>query len=206
MRTSVRHLFICTLLFILPVAGLAQTTRATRDWADRLTATDSKVRASAATDLVRGGQRSLPMLRRLLDIDNEDLRLKTFDVIRRLGPTAIPLMVELLRDERVAIRRTAVDVLIDLPPYTQSIQPALRRALRDDDAEVAGDAARAGRVGRQGHAFGPRARQDALARRPVCPRLRGRSPRLYRTDRERSDPGSRQGRKRPDARRPMGGV
>ena len=44
---------------------------------------------------------------------------------------------------RSRIRRTAVDALIDLAPDTQSIQPALRRALRDDDSEVAGDAARA---------------------------------------------------------------
>jgi outer membrane protein assembly factor BamB len=33
--------------------------------------------------------------------------------------------------------------LIDLAPDTESIQPALRRALRDDDSMVAGDAARA---------------------------------------------------------------
>ena len=49
------------------------------------------------------------MLRRLLDRDNDDLQLKTFDVIRRMGPTAIPLLLDLLRDERVSIRRDAVD-------------------------------------------------------------------------------------------------
>jgi outer membrane protein assembly factor BamB len=36
-----------------------------------------------------------------------------------------------------------VNELIDLAPYTASIQPALRRALRDEDSTVAGDAARA---------------------------------------------------------------
>ena len=55
----------------------------------------------------------------------------------------MPLLVDLLRDERVSIRRTAADALIDLTPHTASIQPALRRALRDEDADVAGDAARA---------------------------------------------------------------
>ena len=55
----------------------------------------------------------------------------------------MPLLVDLLRDERVSIRRNAVDVLIDLTPHTESIQPALRRALRDEDSDVAGDAARA---------------------------------------------------------------
>src|SRR4029434_4559942 len=39
--------------------------------------------------------------------------------------------------------RFAADALIDLAPDTESIQPALRRALRDEDAMVAGDAARA---------------------------------------------------------------
>ena len=154
-----RHLFICTLLCILPIAGLAQTTRShpeprqaksselskssIQGWEDRLMASDPKVRAIAATALVRGARSSLPLLRRLLDLDKEDLQLKTFDIIRRMGPTAIPLLVDLLRDERVSIRRNAVDALIDLAPYTESIQPALRRALRDEDSDVAGDAARA---------------------------------------------------------------
>ena len=154
-----RHLFICTLLCILPILGLAQTTRSltqprqakssdlskssVQDWEDRLMARDPKVRAIAATALIRGAGGSLPLLRRLLDLDNEDLQLKTFDIIRRMGPTAIPLLIDLLRDERVSIRRNAVDCLIDLAPYTESIQPALRRALRDEDSDVAGDAARA---------------------------------------------------------------
>ena len=154
-----QYLFICTLLCILPIPGLAQTTGArpepppagssdlskssTSDWEARLMASDAKVRADAATVLVREGRRSLPLLRRLLDLDNEDLQLKTFDIIRRIGPPAIPLLVELLRDEQTSFRRFAVDALIDLPPDTERIQPALRQALRDADAEVVGDAARA---------------------------------------------------------------
>jgi HEAT repeat protein len=56
---------------------------------------------------------------------------------------AIPLLVSLLRDEREYIRRSAVDALIDLAPHTESIQPALRLALKDEVWAVAGDAARA---------------------------------------------------------------
>ena len=156
-----RHLFICTLLCILSIAALAQTTRSppqpgqakgsdlstnsasVRDWANRVMANDSKVRAIAEAALVQGAGRSLPLLRRLLNLGNEDLQLKTFEIIRRIGPPAIPLLVELLRHEQVSIRRNAVDALIDLAPYTESIQLALRRALRDEDSEVAGDAARA---------------------------------------------------------------
>ena len=114
-----------------------------RDWANRVTANDAKVRASAETALVKGARRSLPLLRRFLASDNEDLHQQTFEIIRRIGPPAIPLLVELLRHEEVLFRRFAADALIDLVPDTESIQPALRRALRDEDAMVAGDTARA---------------------------------------------------------------
>src|SRR5262249_31079603 len=104
---------------------------------------DAKIRAGAETALVKGGRRSLPLLRRFLTSDNEDLHQQTFEIIRRIGPPAIPLLVELLRHEQVSFRRFAADALIDLPPDTKSIQPALRRALRDEDSMVAADAARA---------------------------------------------------------------
>ncbi|MCM3903312.1 MAG: hypothetical protein ND866_16535, partial [Pyrinomonadaceae bacterium] len=113
------------------------------DWANRLMANDPKVRATARAALVQGAGRSLPLLRRFLNRGDEDLELETFEIIRRIGPPAIPLLVDLLGDERVSIRRSAVDALIDLAPDTEWIQPALRRALRDEDFEVAGDAARA---------------------------------------------------------------
>jgi HEAT repeat protein len=58
--------------------------------------------------------------------------------------------VELLRHEWDSIRRNAADALIDLAPHTQGIQAELRRALKDEDAMVAGDAARAlGALGRR---------------------------------------------------------
>ena len=119
------------------------------DWAHRLLASDPKVRATAEAALVQGARRSLPLLKRLLDPGREDLQVVTFEIIQRIGPPAIPLLVDLLRHERDAIRRGAISELIDLTPHTESIQPALRRALKDDDAIVAGDAARAlGALGR----------------------------------------------------------
>jgi outer membrane protein assembly factor BamB/HEAT repeat protein len=155
-----RRLFICTLVSILQAPVLAQTTQSLpqprqaedstkpsttsaslRDWDDRLRAHDPKVRASAEAALA--APRSLPVLRRLLDAEHEDLHDVTFEIIRRIGPPAIPLLVELLRHEWGSIRRNAADALIDLAPHTETIQPALRRALRDADAMVAGDAARA---------------------------------------------------------------
>jgi HEAT repeat protein/outer membrane protein assembly factor BamB len=114
-----------------------------RDWADRLMAGDPKVRANAQAALVKGAGRSLPLLRRFLASDNEDLHEQTFEIIRQIGLPAIPLLVELLRHEQVSFRRFAADALIDLAPDTASLQPALRRALRDEDWMVAADAARA---------------------------------------------------------------
>jgi len=97
----------------------------------------------AEAALVTGAGRSLPLLRQLLSRGEDDLDLRTFEIIRRIGPPAIPLLVELLRHEQLSFRRYAADALIDLAPDTERIQPALRRALRDEDVMVAGDAARA---------------------------------------------------------------
>ncbi len=139
-------------LLIIFAAGLCQTVAKSKspppptlvlDWANRVTANDAKVRASAETELVKGARGSLPLLRQFLATDNEDLHQQTFEIIRRIGPPAIPLLVELLRHQDVSSRGFAADALIDLPPDTESIQPALRRALRDEDSMVAADAARA---------------------------------------------------------------
>jgi outer membrane protein assembly factor BamB len=158
---TMRHLFVCTLLCTLAIPVLAQATRSLRqprqvkrsdpasnsaqviDWENRVMSKDAKVRATAKATLVQGAGRSLPLLRRFLNRRSEDLHLETFRIIQRIGPPAIPLLGELLRDVRVSLRRSAVDELIDLAPDTEAIQPALRRALRDEDAMVAGDAARA---------------------------------------------------------------
>src|ERR1041384_7910485 len=91
---------------------------------------------------MKGGV-SLPLLRRFLNTDNEDLHLETFEIIRQIGPPAIPLLLDLLQHQQVSFRRFAADALIDLTPDTVSIQPSLRRALRDEDSMVAADAARA---------------------------------------------------------------
>lgn len=136
-----RKFFIFTTFSIL-ITLPAQGTRLD-DWENRLTSNDPKIRTSAEADLVKGEARSLPLLKRLLNSDNQDLHDVTFEIIRRMGPPAIPLLVELLQHERVSIRRNAADAMIDLAPYTESIQLALRRSLKDNDPQVAGDAARA---------------------------------------------------------------
>jgi outer membrane protein assembly factor BamB len=113
------------------------------DWANRLLASDPKVRATAEGALVQAGRGSFPLLRRFLGADHEDLHVATFRIIQRIGPPAIPLLVDLLQHEWVSLRQRAIGELIDLAPHTETIQPALRRALTDEDSLVAGDAARA---------------------------------------------------------------
>jgi outer membrane protein assembly factor BamB/HEAT repeat protein len=158
---TMRHLSTGTLLCALAIPALAQTTRSLPqqrqaersdqarnsaraiDWEHRVMSKDPRVRALAEAALVKGAARSVPLLRRFLNRPDEDLHLETFEIIRRIGPPAIPLLVELLRHEQISFRRFAADALIDLPPDTERIQPALRRALRDEDSMVAGDAARA---------------------------------------------------------------
>ncbi|HSE22445.1 MAG TPA: PQQ-binding-like beta-propeller repeat protein [Pyrinomonadaceae bacterium] len=158
---AMRLLFICTLLCTLAIPAFAQTTRSlsqprgvkrsdraikpaqANDWENRLMSKDLKVRATAEAALVQGAGSSLPLLRRLLNRRNEELHEQTFEIIRRIGPPAIPLLVELLQDKRNDFRGFAADAFIDLAPDTESIQPFLRRALRDEDEVVAGDAARA---------------------------------------------------------------
>jgi outer membrane protein assembly factor BamB/HEAT repeat protein len=140
-------------------SGLSRNPALVVDWANRLQAKDPKVRDAAEAALVQEGRRSLPLLRRLLDAENEDLHAATFRVIQRIGPPAIPLLVDLLRHESDSIRRGAINELVDLTPHTEWIQPALRRALRDEDSTVAGDAARA--LGALGKRASPSV--DALA-------------------------------------------
>ncbi len=170
-----RQLLVVTLFFSLSISvtpqskrplsqtrqsktsDFASNTAAVNDWANRLLANDPKVRASAEAALVEGEPRSLPLLRQLLNTGNEDLHLVALEIIKRIGPPAIPLLAQLLRDDREDIRGSAADALIDLAPYTESLQPALRLALRDRSPIVAGDAARA--LG----ALGPKASPSVAA-------------------------------------------
>jgi outer membrane protein assembly factor BamB/HEAT repeat protein len=144
-------------LSLLLVLATGVDEAAVRGWARRLQDKDPKVRAVAETELVDGAARSLPLVRRLLGPDHEDLHETAFDVVRRMGPAALPLLLDLLRDERESVRRNAMDAFIDLAPHTEPLQPDLRRALRDGDPVVAGDAARA--LG----ALGPAARTSVAA-------------------------------------------
>src|SRR5204863_9741927 len=97
-------------------SSLSRNPALVRDWANRLQANDPKVRATAEAALVQGAPRSLPLLRRFLTPEHEDLHMVTFEIIRRIGPPAIPLLVDLLRQESDSIRRSAADALIDLAP------------------------------------------------------------------------------------------
>ena len=161
-----RRWLVRALLCLVPIAALGQNTpplstnaASLRDWESRLLANDPKVRVTAEDALVQGSGRSLPLLRLFLERPDQDLNTVTFRILQRIGPPAIPTLAGLLRHERVDVRQRAVSELVDLAPHTDSIQPALRQALKDDDVVVAGDAARA--LGALGKSAGPSV--DALA-------------------------------------------
>src|SRR5262245_6222006 len=75
-------------------SSLSTTLAAERDWVNRLQSNDAKVRASAEIALVQAAQRSFPLLRRFLTPEHDDLHAVTFQIIQRIGPPAIPLLVE----------------------------------------------------------------------------------------------------------------
>src|SRR5262245_47056604 len=105
-----RYVFILALFCTLQIPGDAQTTRSlpdqargsdlstnpdsVRDWTNRLMARDQKVRAIADDTLVREAPRSLPLLRTLLASPDEELHVVILEIIRRIGPPAIPLLVD----------------------------------------------------------------------------------------------------------------
>ena len=126
------HVFICTLLWSLTIPaakprlpGLSRPRPGSGSFDERRLGTSldksshvqrSKVRAIARPHLVEGAGRSLPLLQHFLNDLNEDLHQVTFEIIRRIGPAAIPMLTELLRDGRASIRGSAADALIDLAP------------------------------------------------------------------------------------------
>lgn len=114
-----------------------------RQWAERLMSADPAARGAAEQSLIDGGAESLPLLRRFLRTDDEDLHASTFDIVHQLGPDAIGLLTDLLRDPRDSIRLAAVGLLIDLAPDTKSVQSEIAAALADREPYVAADAARA---------------------------------------------------------------
>ena len=96
-----------------------------------------------------------------------DVRAEAIDRLHRMGPEAIGLLAEMLGDGRAENRRVAVDLLVDLTPETQAIQPQLQRALRDGDVIVARDSARAlGALGERVSGESVGALVEALASHP----------------------------------------
>ena len=93
-------------------SSLSTSPALVHDWSNRLLARDAKIRATAEAALAHGAQRSFPLLRRFLTPEHEDLHAVTFQIIQRIGPAAIPLLVDLLQHESDSIRRSAADELL----------------------------------------------------------------------------------------------
>jgi outer membrane protein assembly factor BamB/HEAT repeat protein len=159
------------LLSLMGLVSCASEAARTEPWVERLTSNDPRSRAEAADELARGGERSLPIARRLLDDPDPRVRQAGFEIAQRIGPPAVDLLAGMLRDPRTSSRRRAADLLIDLAPDTERIQPELCRALDDPDRKVACDAARAlGALGERAAPSVP-ALTEALAHHALHVRL-----------------------------------
>ena len=82
----------------------------------RLNAGGADDRAQAHAELIQGGADSLPALRRMLHDADAGPRHEAFEIIRQLGPCAVPLLVESLQRDEAAMRLQAAGILIDLAP------------------------------------------------------------------------------------------
>lgn len=134
-------------------SALASKLSLVREWTVCVMSHDPKVRTAAVEALVKGRSTSLPLLQRFFRIRDDDLHAESFEIVRHIGPEAIPLLMDLLQNYPASIRWQAVGILIELAPDTESAQPALCRALKDEDLLVARDAARA--LGALGERAGP---------------------------------------------------
>src|SRR5678816_4098571 len=68
---------------LLTESDLARDPALVRQWGERVTADDAQTRADAATELAGAGERSLPLLRRLMHAPDADLRHEAFDIAYR---------------------------------------------------------------------------------------------------------------------------
>ena len=130
-----RHLFICTLLCLLPVPALGQTAR----WTDRLTASDPKVRATAEDAIRQMGPRAMPLLAALLRHEQVSLRRFAADALIDLAPNTEsiqPALRRALRDEDAEVAGDAARALGALNKRASPSVPALVKTLSHEDAYV----------------------------------------------------------------------
>ena len=170
-------------------AKLAPSPQDAAHWSHLLASANPQESEAATRTLIEGSGDSLPLLTRLVRSRDSVVYERAIDIVHRLGPAAIPLLAEMLEDRQVTLRRSAIDLLVDLAPETRTIQPALRRALKDDDAEVAqrrrpGAGGAAGAGGAVGGGAGRGVRPPGPTRPPL--RRRERSPRSARPPRPRT--------------------
>src|SRR5262245_33383579 len=87
---------------------------AVRERAVQITSDDPAIRTTSTEQLINDGVASLPLLRRFLQTADEKLHRRTLEIIRHIGPDALPLLADMLDHPRISIRRETVSILIDL--------------------------------------------------------------------------------------------
>ena len=112
-----------------------------REWSRRIVSADLGERRRALEQLRGGGEKAVPVLAALFLDASADVRESAQDVVARIGPPAVPLMIRLARDEDLTARFHAVSVIGDLVPDDAGALEVLIERLDDVDERVISEAA-----------------------------------------------------------------
>lgn len=107
------------------------------------------VRWGAVTALAQIGvsaEELLPALSHALVDASPEFTAYALETAAQVGPDAVPLLVEALRDSRAPVRRAAAKALAVIGPEAKEALPALLTSLHDQDADVRQAAAEAMKV------------------------------------------------------------
>ncbi|MCY3020099.1 MAG: HEAT repeat domain-containing protein, partial [Planctomycetota bacterium] len=110
----------------------------------RLSDPDVEVRKTAARFVRQLSQAALreviPALGRLAKDENRRLAAESVETLGKLGPDAVPALIEALKDQRPDVRAAAVSALRGAGPAAKDAVPLLIAALNDANEKVRWDA------------------------------------------------------------------
>ncbi len=147
--------------------GGQQTTRASQ----RLVPaeTDPTLVTEGGRNVLRDAAVQPAAFQTLVPVPKKEQQLAT-DALSRIGPPAVPLLVEALGSTDGQVRRQVCEVLMRMGPDAKEAVPDLVRLLEDDDEELRKMAAKAlGRIGPDAGEAVPALMRTMLQGEPLPP-------------------------------------
>lgn len=105
-------------------------------WTARANTGDQWVRQSAIFDLGEIGPTAIPVLTELVKDNTEGIRMQAAHALGRIGPPAIPALTELFKDKDWQVRDAAARAVGDIGPKAKAIVPALSELVKDNNQQV----------------------------------------------------------------------